>query len=35
VRSEEAPPEIAAEADLVVDGTDGVRALLALLIADD
>jgi trehalose 6-phosphate phosphatase len=34
VRSEEAPPEIASEADVVVDGTEGVRELLSALIAD-
>jgi trehalose 6-phosphate phosphatase len=32
VRSDEGPPEIAREADLVVDAGDGVRALLAALI---
>jgi trehalose 6-phosphate phosphatase len=32
--SEEGPSELAAEADLVVDGTDGVRALLEGLLAD-
>lgn len=32
VRSEEGPAEIAEEADLVVEGTDGVRELLELLI---
>ncbi len=31
VRSEDGPKEIVAEADLVVDGTDGVRELLAIL----
>jgi trehalose 6-phosphate phosphatase len=34
VRSEEAPPEIASEADVVVDGTEGVKELLSVLIAD-
>lgn len=34
VSSEEAPSEIAAEADLVVEGTDGVRQLLSALTAD-
>jgi trehalose 6-phosphate phosphatase len=34
VRSEEAPPEIADEADVVVDGPDGVRTLLDALLAD-
>jgi trehalose 6-phosphate phosphatase len=34
VRSEEGPSEIAAEADIVVNGTDGVAELLALLAAD-
>jgi trehalose 6-phosphate phosphatase len=34
VRSEEGPSEITEEADIVVDGTDGVRELLAILIAD-
>jgi trehalose 6-phosphate phosphatase len=33
VRSDEGPPEILAEADLVVDGTDGVRRLLEMLVA--
>jgi trehalose 6-phosphate phosphatase len=32
VRSEDGPPEIEAEADLVVDGTDGMRELLAALL---
>ena len=32
VRSDEGPPEIARQADLVVDAGDGVRALLAALI---
>lgn len=35
VRSEEGPSELAEEADLVVDGPDGVRALLEGLLADD
>ncbi|MDO8213700.1 trehalose-phosphatase [Conexibacter sp. CPCC 206217] len=35
VASEEGPSELAEEADLVVDGTDGVRHLLDLLLADD
>ncbi len=34
VRSEEGPPEITAEADIVVDGTEGVAELLAALAAD-
>ena len=34
VRSEEGPSEITEEADLVVDGTDGVVELLAALAAD-
>ncbi len=34
VRSEDGPPEIAEEADLVVDGTAGVQELLAALVAD-
>ena len=34
VSSDEGPSEIATEADLVVEGTDGVRALLAALIAE-
>ena len=34
VRSEEGPAEIVSEADIVVEGTDGVRELLALLLAD-
>lgn len=34
VRSEEGPEEIVAEADLVVDGPDGVLELLKLLISD-
>jgi trehalose 6-phosphate phosphatase len=32
VESEEAPPELASDADLVVDGTQGVRALLEALL---
>jgi trehalose 6-phosphate phosphatase len=32
VESEEAPPELASDADLVVDGTGGVRALLEALL---
>jgi trehalose 6-phosphate phosphatase len=32
VRSDEAPPELAAEADLTVDGTGGVRSLLEALL---
>lgn len=32
VRSEEGPSEITAQADLVVDGTDGVRSLLEALV---
>jgi trehalose 6-phosphate phosphatase len=32
VSSDEAPPELAAEADLVLDGTDGVRGLLEALL---
>lgn len=35
VRSDEGPSELAAEADLVVDGPDGVRALLEALLAID
>jgi trehalose 6-phosphate phosphatase len=34
VSSDEGPEEITREADVVVDGTDGVRALLELLLAD-
>jgi trehalose 6-phosphate phosphatase len=34
VSSEEGPSEIAAEADLVVDGPAGVQELLAALIAE-
>lgn len=33
VRSEEGPPELLEQADLVLDGTDGVRDLLAALVA--
>ncbi len=32
VRSDEAPPELAREADLTVDGTGGVRELLEALL---
>ncbi len=32
VSSDEAPPELAAEADLVIDGTSGVRGLLEALL---
>jgi trehalose 6-phosphate phosphatase len=32
VRSDDGPPEIEAEADIIVDGTDGVRELLAALL---
>ena len=35
VASEEGPSEITNEADLVVDGPEGVRELLALLVAAD
>jgi trehalose 6-phosphate phosphatase len=35
VASDEAPSEITEEADLVVDGPNGVRALLTLLVGDD
>ncbi len=35
VRSDEGPSELAAEADLVVDGPAGVRALLEGLLAED
>jgi trehalose 6-phosphate phosphatase len=35
VRSEEGPSELAEEADLVVDGPDGVRVLLEGLLTDD
>jgi trehalose 6-phosphate phosphatase len=34
VRSDESPDEVLSEADFVVDGTNGVRDLLAMLIAD-
>ena len=34
VRSEDGPPEITGEADLVVEGTEGVQELLAVLGAD-
>ncbi len=34
VRSDEGPSEIASQADIVVDGTDGVQQLLSLLAAD-
>jgi trehalose 6-phosphate phosphatase len=34
VTSDETPPEIAAEADYAVDGTAGVRELLAMLVSD-
>jgi trehalose 6-phosphate phosphatase len=34
VRSDEGPAEIAEEADIVVDGTDGVVELLTVLAAD-
>jgi trehalose 6-phosphate phosphatase len=34
VRSEEGPEEIVSEADLVVDGTDGVLELLAVLVSE-
>jgi trehalose 6-phosphate phosphatase len=34
VRSDDGPPEIEEAADLVVDGTDGMRDLLAALLAD-
>ncbi len=34
VRSEEGPSEIASQADIVVEGTDGVQRLLSLLAAD-
>ena len=34
VRSDEGPEQIVSEADVVVDGTDGVRELLAALIAE-
>jgi trehalose 6-phosphate phosphatase len=35
VGSDEGPSELAQEADLVVDGPEGVRALLEALIATD
>ena len=35
VSSDEGPSELASEADLLVDGTDGVRAMLAALVADE
>ena len=31
VRSDEGPPQLEAEADVMVDGTDGVRELLQAL----
>ena len=34
VRSDEGPTEITEEADIVVDGTDGVRQLLIMLVAE-
>jgi trehalose 6-phosphate phosphatase len=34
VRSDEGPPEIASEADIVVNGTEGVQELLTLLASD-
>jgi trehalose 6-phosphate phosphatase len=34
VLSDDGPPEIAEEADVTVEGTEGVRELLAMLIAD-
>jgi len=34
VRSEEGPEEIVTEADVVVDGTDGVLELLSLLASE-
>jgi trehalose 6-phosphate phosphatase len=34
VRSDDGPPEIAEQADLVVEGTEGVQELLAVLAAD-
>jgi trehalose 6-phosphate phosphatase len=34
VSSDEGPSEITDEADVVVDGTDGMRELLAVLAAD-
>ena len=33
VRSDEGPPELEEEADVMVDGTDGVRELLQALLA--
>ncbi len=35
VSSDEGPSELASEADLLVDGTEGVRAMLAALVADE
>lgn len=35
VSSEEAPEEVLSEADVVVEGTEGVRELLSLLLAED
>jgi trehalose 6-phosphate phosphatase len=32
VRSSETPPDLEAEADFMVEGTDGVRALLRALL---
>ncbi len=32
VGSDETPPELAAEADLLIDGADGVRGLLEALL---
>ena len=32
VRSDEGPPELEQEADVMVDGTDGVRELLRTLL---
>ena len=32
--SDEGPPEITDEADIVVDGPEGVAKLLAVLVAD-
>jgi trehalose 6-phosphate phosphatase len=34
VRSDDGPTEIISEADIVVDGTEGVQELLAVLIAE-
>jgi hypothetical protein len=34
VESEEGPPEIVSEADIVVEGTDGVEKLLRTLDGD-